>query len=100
MSQFLQNFLDIERQIIVPVLPIFMKKTVKNHDFDARGVWRLWILRKVFKKCLIPHFSCRAWKYESNGGLVDGLSAFFAEKNESTGEVCASSSSCYGVVTF
>ena len=56
----------------------------KIHDFDARGVWRLWILQKVSIKCLIPHFSCRAWKYESNGGLVEGLSAILAEKNESS----------------
>ena len=76
--------MDIERQINVPVLPIFMKKRQKNHDFDARGIWRPWILRKVSIKCLIAHFSCRAWKYESNGGLVDGLSALFAEKNESS----------------
>ena len=72
--------------ILLPCIADFHKKTAKNHDFDARGVWRLWILRKVFKKCLIPHFSCRAWKYESNGGLVEGLSALFAEKNESNRE--------------
>ena len=28
--------------------------------------------------------SRRAWKYKSNGGLVEGVSAILAEKNEST----------------
>ena len=37
-------------------------------------------LVKVSKKCLIPHFSYRAWKYESNDGLVEGLSALLAVK--------------------
>ena len=56
----------------------------KIQDFDAHGVWRFWIKRKVSIKCSIPHFSCKAWKYESNGGLVEGISALLAEKNESS----------------
>ena len=36
----------------------FKGKTAKNHDFDARGVWRPCTVRKVSVKCSMAHFSC------------------------------------------
>ena len=52
----------------------------KIHDFDACGVWRPWILQKVSRKYSFVHLSYRAWKYKSYGGLVECVSAIFAEK--------------------
>ena len=47
----------------------YEEKTAKNHNFSI--------------KCSEAHFSWRAWRYESNGGRVECLSAIFAGKNES-----------------
>ena len=80
----LTNIFSLKKKIIVTVMPIFREKKAKIQDFDARGVWRRCILRKVSIKWSIPHYSLRAWKYEANGALVEGVSAIFAEKNESS----------------
>ena len=53
----LTNIFSLKKNIIVTVMPIFREKKATILDFDARGVWRRCILRKISIKWSIPHYS-------------------------------------------